>query len=81
MEQGIDVDDSSVNFRGIMVPKGTPQERIDFLAARIPEMFEHPRVERRMEAGGSPIRIMTRAEVQEMWQKRQTYLEDLLAGL
>jgi len=81
MEQGIDVDDSSVNFRGIMVPKGTPQERIDFLAARIPQMFEHPRVERRMEAGGSPIRIMTRAEVQEMWQKRQTYLEDLLAGL
>jgi tripartite-type tricarboxylate transporter receptor subunit TctC len=81
MEQGIDVDDSSVNFRGIMVPKGTPQERIDFLAARIPEMFQHPRVERRMEAGGSPIRVMTRAEVQEMWQKRQTYLEDLLAGL
>ena len=24
-ESGIDVDDSSVNFRGIMVPKGTPQ--------------------------------------------------------
>ncbi len=81
MEQGIDVDDSSVNFRGIMVPKGTPQDRIDFLAARIPEMFQHPRVQSRMEAGGSPMRIMTRAEVQEMWQKRQTYLEDLLAGL
>jgi len=81
MEQGIDVDDSSVNFRGIMVPKGTPQDRIDFLAARIPEMFKHSRVQSRMEAGGSPIRIMTRAEVQDMWAKRQTYLEDLLAGL
>ncbi len=81
MEQGIDVDDSSVNFRGIMVPKGTPQDRIDFLAARIPEMFKNARVQRRMEAGGSPIRIMTRTEVQDMWAKRQTYLEDLLAGL
>ncbi len=81
MEQGIDVDDSSVNFRGIMVPKGTPQDRIDFLAARIPEMFKNARVQSRMEAGGSPIRIMTREEVQEMWAKRQTYLEDLLAGL
>lgn len=81
MEQGIDVDDSSVNFRGIMVPKGTPQDRIDFLAARIPEMFKNTRVQSRMEAGGSPIRIMTRTEVQDMWAKRQTYLEDLLAGL
>ncbi len=81
MEQGIDVDDSSVNFRGIMAPKGTPQDRIDFLAARIPEMFKNARVQSRMAAGGSPIRVMTRAEVQEMWQKRQTYLEDLLAGL
>jgi tripartite-type tricarboxylate transporter receptor subunit TctC len=81
MEQGIDVDDSSVNFRGIMAPKGTPQDRIDFLAARMPEMFKNARVQSRMAAGGSPIRIMTRAEVQEMWAKRQTYLEDLLAGL
>ena len=81
MEQGIDVDDSSVNFRGIMAPKGTPQDRIDFLAARVPEMFKNARVQSRMAAGGSPIRIMTRAEVQEMWAKRQTYLEDLLAGL
>jgi len=81
MEQGVDVDDSSVNFRGIMVPKGTPQDRIDFLAARIPEMFKNARVEKRMAAGGSPIRVMTRDEVQEMWAKRQTYLKDLLAGL
>jgi len=80
-EQGIDVDDSSVNFRGIMVPKGTPQDKIDFLAARIPEMFKHSRVQSRMEAGGSPIRIMTRDEVQEMWTKRVAYLKDLLAGL
>lgn len=81
MEQGVDVDDSSVNFRGIMVPKGTPQDKIDFLAARVPEMFKHPRVAKRMAAGGSPLRIMTRDEVQEMWTKRVAYLKDLLAGL
>jgi len=81
MEQGIDVDDSSVNFRGIMVPKGTPQDKIDFLAARIPEMFKNARVAKRMAAGGSPIRVMTRDEVQEMWTKRVAYLKDLLAGL
>lgn len=81
MEQGIEVDDSSVNFRGFMVPKGTPEDQIEFLAARIPKMLEHPRVQSRMEAGGSPMRIMTREEVQEMWTKRQDYLEDLLAGL
>ncbi len=81
MEQGIDVDDSSVNFRGIMVPAGTSEDKIDFLAARIPEMFKHPRVAKRMAAGGSPIRIMTRDEVQEMWTKRVAYLKDLLAGL
>ena len=34
-----------------------------------------------MAAGGSPIRIMTRDEVQEMWTKRVAYLKDLLAGL
>jgi len=81
MEEGIDVDDSSVNFRGIMVPKGTPQDKIDFLAARIPEMFKNARVAKRMAAGGSPIRVMTRDEVQEMWTKRVAYLKDLLAGL
>jgi tripartite-type tricarboxylate transporter receptor subunit TctC len=38
-EEGIDVDNSSVNFRGIMAPKGTPKEVIDFLAKQVPLMF------------------------------------------
>ena len=28
-EQGFDIDNASVNFRGVMVPKGTPQPIID----------------------------------------------------
>lgn len=81
MESGIDVDDSSVNFRGLMVPKGTPQEVIDTLAEKVPDMFATDAVAKKMGDGGSPIRIMNRAEVQQMWQERQAYLEELLAEL
>lgn len=80
-EAGYDVDNSSVNFRGLMVPKGTPKEVIEILAAKVPEMFRNKRVAKRMKAGGSPIRVMTRAEVQAMWKERQAYLKELLKGL
>ncbi len=80
-EQGFDIDNASVNFRGVMVPKGTPQEVIDKLAATVPEMFKNSRVESKMKAGGSPMHIMTREEVQEMWAARQETLTELLAGL
>lgn len=80
-EAGLDVDNSSVNFRGLMVPKGTPQAIIDTLAAKVPEMFKNSRVAGKMKAGGSPMKIMTRAEVQEMWAARQATLAELLKGL
>ena len=81
MESGIDVDNSSVNFRGLMVPKGTDPAVIAMLAERVPEMFKNARVAKQMTAGGSPLKIMTRAEVQQMWSDRETYLKGLLAGL
>lgn len=81
MEAGFDVDNSSVNFRGVMVPKGTPQEIIDQLAATVPKMFENARVAKQMKAGGSPMHIMTRDEVLAMWEAREATLQDLLAGL
>lgn len=80
-EQGFDIDNASVNFRGVMVPKGTPQEIIDQLAEVVPTMFENSRVQKKMSAGGSPMHIMNREEVQEMWAARQKTLEDLLSGL
>lgn len=80
-EQGYDIDNASVNFRGVMVPKGTPQEVIDKLAAAVPEMFKNSRVAGKMKAGGSPMHIMTREEVQAMWAARQETLQELLAGL
>jgi tripartite-type tricarboxylate transporter receptor subunit TctC len=81
MEAGLDVDNSSVNFRGIMVPKGTPQGVIDKLAATVPEMFANGRVAGKMKAGGSPIHIMTRDEVLAMWAAREETLKVLLDGL
>lgn len=81
MEQGFDVDDASVNFRGVMVPKGTPQEVIDKLAATVPEMFANSRVASKMKAGGSPMAIMTRDEVKAMWAAREKTLKVLLEGL
>lgn len=80
-EQGFDVDDSSVNFRGIMARKGTPQPVIDKLAKVVPEMFKDAKVLKQMKAGGSPVKIMTREQVQAMWKKRQAYLTDLLKDL
>ena len=76
------MDDSSVNFRGVMAPQGTPPAVIAFLAERTPEMFANKkRVGPKMKASGSPLRIMTREEVQKMWQERQAYLTELLKDL
>lgn len=81
MEQGYDIDNASVNFRGVMVPAGTDPAIIDHLAAVVPTMFENSRVQSRMQAGGSPMHIMTRDEVIEMWAARRVTLEALLADL
>ena len=81
MEQGFDVDNASVNFRGVMVPKGTPKGVIDKLAKIVPTMFAQGSVASKMKAGGSPMAIMTRDEVLAMWAARETTLKNLLAGL
>ena len=80
-EEGVDVDNSSVNFRGIMAPKGTDPKIIEYLAAKVPLMFNDKKTLKQMKKGGSPIRIMNRAEVQAMWKERKAYLTKLLAGL
>ena len=81
MELGIDVDNSSVNFRGLMVPKGTPQGVIDYLAAAVPTMFNDKKTLGKMKQTNSPVRIMNREEVLAMWAERQSALSELLAGL
>lgn len=80
-EQGVNVDDSSVNFRGIMARKGTPQGVIDLLAERMPLMFDAKRTRKQMKSAGSPIRIISRDEVIAMWKEREAYLRILLSDL
>ena len=80
-EVGIDVDDSSVNFRGIMARKGTPDEALKVLADKVPAMFNDDKVVKKMKDGGSPMRVMNREQVQAMWKERQVYLTDLLKDL
>lgn len=81
MESGYDVDNSSVNFRGVMVPAGTDEAVIAMLSEKVPAMFASERVAKQMAAGGSPMKIMSREEVQEMWSARQETLTELLADL
>ena len=81
MESGVDVDDSSVNFRGLMVPAGTPQDVVDYLASKVPAMFNEKKTQGKMKSTNSPSRVMSRDEVIAMWSERQVYLTELLAGL
>jgi len=80
-ELGLDIDDSSVNFRGLMVPKGTPQSVIDRLSEVALKMFEDDVVVNRMREGGAPLKVMDRDRVLSMWNERQAYLTNLLRGL
>lgn len=80
-EQGINVDNSSVNFRGLMVPKGTPQSIINHLAATVPTMFKDKKTLGKMKQTNSPVLIMNREKVLAMWAERQTALTELLSNL
>jgi tripartite-type tricarboxylate transporter receptor subunit TctC len=80
-ELGYDIDDSSVNFRGIAAVEGVPDDVQDLLAERLPVMFEHDQVKKRMKEAGAPLRIMDREAVEKMFQERETALKELLADL
>ncbi len=80
-EKGVDIDDSSVNFRGVVLPKGTSEEVIEKCTKAFPDMFGAKKTLGKMKSSGSPVRIMTRAEVKKMFKERQVYLESLLKDL
>ncbi|QEA39204.1 tripartite tricarboxylate transporter substrate binding protein [Pistricoccus aurantiacus] len=80
-EAGYEVDDSSVNFRGIMTRSGVPEDRLEMLSEKMVEMFNDEDIKTKMEKGGSPMRVMGRAELKEMWQQRQAFLKELFENL
>ncbi len=80
-EMGYDVDDSSVNFRGVALPVGVPQAVIDKCAAVFPKMFGDKKILGKMKESGSPVRIMSREQVLQMWKSTSASLEPLLKEL
>ena len=80
-ELGYDVDDASVNFRGYALPKGVDPSIVDKAAKIVPVMFNDPEVVKRMHDSGSPMLILDRAQVQEMFQKKHETLKALLSDL
>ena len=80
-EMGVDIDDSSVNFRGVAFPEGVSEDIIKKASDVFPKMFNDKKTLKKMKASGSPVRVMTRDQVIKMWQERQVYLEDLLKDL
>ncbi len=80
-EMGLDIDDSSVNFRGVVLPKGTSPEIIAKCTEIFPKMFSAKKTLKKMKTTGSPVRVMTREEVIKMFKEREKYLKVLLAEL
>lgn len=76
-EAGYEIDDASVNFRGIMTRSGVSEERLDYLSEKMVEMFNDEEMKAQMEKGGATMRIMDRAELKEMWQRRNAFINEL----
>ncbi len=81
MEEGLEIGDASVNYRGFMVPQGTPSEVIEVLSETLPAMFRDDDVGARMREAGASMRVMGPLEVQALWQRHQSTLDELLRDL
>jgi tripartite-type tricarboxylate transporter receptor subunit TctC len=80
-EQGLDIDDTSVNFRGVAYVKGVPENIIKKCADVFPKMFNDKKVLAKMKESGSPVRVMNRDQVIKMFKNTQNTLKPLLAEL
>lgn len=75
---GVDIDNTSVNYRGFAFPAGVPQEIIDYAAKVVPAMFADPMVVAKMKESGSPLHIMSREEVKKLMAHQKAVLTQLL---
>lgn len=78
---GYNVDNTSVNYRGVMAPKGTPKCVVKFLRKKFLAMFNAKKVRAKMKAGGSPMDVMDQAAVENMWQQDHATLKSLFKGM
>ncbi|HMA68018.1 MAG TPA: tripartite tricarboxylate transporter substrate binding protein [Desulfosalsimonadaceae bacterium] len=78
-EQGYDeVDDTSVNRRGIVFPEGVDKAKVEKCAKAFPKMFKNEKVQEKMRNAGCPMEILTRDEVKKMFKEQQKYLKSVL---
>ncbi|MBI9087008.1 MAG: tripartite tricarboxylate transporter substrate binding protein [Desulfobacterales bacterium] len=73
------VDETSVNYRGVFYPKGTAPEIIEKASEVFVKMFKDPKVLKMMKNGGCPVKVMTRQQVQKMFNERQIALSKIFA--
>lgn len=71
------VDDTSVNLRGLALPRGTDKATVDKAAAVVLKMFQSPKIKESMAMGGCPMKVMSRDQVIQMFKDRQKTLSVL----
>jgi len=77
-ELGIDIDNTTVNCRGLAAPLGTPEPILNKLSETLCAMLSEKKVIGKMEAGGSPMWMLTRAETRKFWDEKDAYLKVFL---
>ena len=77
-ELGVDIDNTSVNFRGFAFPAGVPAEIVDYAAKTVEAMFNDPMVVSKMKESGSPLTIIPREEVKKIMAHQKEVLAELL---
>ena len=81
LEQDVEVDNSSVNYRGIFLPKGTDQAVIEKCEQAFMDMFQTDKVKSLMAQSGSPMFVLNRAQTAELFAKVKKNLQDLLKDI
>jgi tripartite-type tricarboxylate transporter receptor subunit TctC len=81
IEQGIEVDNSSVNYRGVILPKGTDPAVIAKCEQAFMDMFNDKKVKELMEQSGSPMFVLGREQTRALFLKVQQNLEVLLKDI
>ncbi|WP_442489293.1 tripartite tricarboxylate transporter substrate binding protein [Halomonas litopenaei] len=81
IEAGYDVDDTSLNLRGIMVPRGVDAATVDYLSSNFIDMFQDEGIAEQMKEGGSTLRVMEASDLEALWKQQEAYLTELFAQL
>ena len=77
----MEVDNSSVNYRGIFLPKGTDPAVIEKCEHAFMDMFQTAKVKSLMTQSGSPMFVLDRQQTAELFAKVKKNLQELLKDI